>query len=107
MSLFEERRKRKAQARANAYIKSLKGKEIKDIEKSFLDNKEFENRIDMIKDLTISYVCGGIKTILTINDDHVENTPYNLADIFERVIRDTNANPQIVIENLKNAFEYE
>ena len=43
MSLFEERRKRKAQARANAYIKSLKGKEIKDIEKSFLDNKEFEN----------------------------------------------------------------
>ena len=71
------------------------------------DNKEFENRIDMIKDLTISYVCDGIKTILTINDDHVENTPYNLADIFERVIRDTNANPQIVIENLKNAFEYE
>ena len=61
----------------------------------------------MIKDLTISYVCAGIKTILTINDDHVENTPYNLADIFERVIRDTNANPQIVIENLKNAFEYE
>ena len=61
----------------------------------------------MIKDLTISYVCDGIKTILTINDDHVENPPYNLADIFERVIRDTNANPQIVIENLKNAFEYE
>ena len=61
----------------------------------------------MIKDLTISYVCDGIKTILTINDDHVENTPYNLADIFERVIRDTNANPQIVIENLKYAFEYE
>ena len=29
----------------------------------------------MIKDLTISYVCDGIKTILTINDDHVENTP--------------------------------
>lgn len=61
----------------------------------------------MIKDLTISYVCDGIKTTLTINDDHTENIPYNIADIFERVIRDTNANPQIVIENLKNAFEYE
>ena len=61
----------------------------------------------MIKDLTISYVCDGIKTALTINDDHVENMPYNIADIFEKVIRDTNVNPQIVIENLKNAFEYE
>ena len=46
MSLFEERRKRKAQARANAYIKSLKGKEIKDIEKSFLDNKELQEEFD-------------------------------------------------------------
>ena len=61
----------------------------------------------MIKDLTISYACDGIKTTLSINDDHVENIPYNLADMFEKVIRDSNANPQIVIENLKNAFEYE
>lgn len=61
----------------------------------------------MIKDLTISYVCDGIKITLTINDDHVENIPYNIADIFEKVIRDSNANPQIVIENLENAFEYE
>lgn len=61
----------------------------------------------MIKDLIISYICDGIKTALTINDDHGENMPYNIADIFEKVIRDTNVNPQIVIENLKNAFEYE
>ena len=77
-------------------------------------NINFENfrfitilKLDMIKDLTISYVCDGIKTTLTINDDHGENMPYNVADIFEKVIRDTNVNPQIVIENLKNAFEYE
>lgn len=77
-------------------------------------NINFENfmlitilKLDMIKDLTISYVCDDIKTTLTINDDHVENMPYNIADIFEKVIRDTNVNPQIVIENLKNAFEYE
>ena len=61
----------------------------------------------MIKDLTISYVCDGIKTTLTIDDNHVENIPYNLADIFEKVIRDSNSNSQIVIDNLKNAFEYE
>ena len=61
----------------------------------------------MIQDLTISYVCNGLETTLTIKDDHYDNIPYNLADIFEKVIRDTNVNPQIVIENLKSAFEYD
>ena len=61
----------------------------------------------MIQDLTISYVSNGIETTLTIKDDHYDNLPYNLADIFEKVIRDTNVNPQMVIENLKSAFEYD
>ena len=63
----------------------------------------------MIQDLTISYVCSGIKTTLTIKDDHYDydNMPYNLADMFEKVIRESDANSQIVIENLKNAFEYD
>ena len=62
----------------------------------------------MIKDLTISYVCNGVKTTLTIEDDHYDNMPYNLADMFEKVIRESDANPQMVIENLKVAFiEYE
>ena len=61
----------------------------------------------MIQDLTISYVSNGIETTLTIKDDHYDNLPYNLADIFEKVIRDTNVNPQIVIENLKSAFDYD
>ena len=61
----------------------------------------------MIKDLTISYACNGIETTLTIKDDCYDNMPYNLADMFVKVIRESDANPQIVIENLKNAFEYE
>lgn len=61
----------------------------------------------MIQDLTISYVCEGIETTLTIKDDHYDNLPYNLAGMFEKVIRESSANPQIVIESLKNAFEYE
>ena len=61
----------------------------------------------MIKDLTISYVCNGIETTLTLKDDCYDNVPYNLADIFEKVIRESNANPQIVIEELKSKFEYE
>ena len=61
----------------------------------------------MIQDLTISYVCNGIETALTIKDDYPDNIPYNLAYMFEKVIRESNANPQIVIDNLKNAFEYD
>ena len=59
----------------------------------------------MIEDLTITYVCNGIETTLTIRDEHYDNMPYNLADIFEKVIRESDANPQIVIENLKGVFE--
>lgn len=61
----------------------------------------------MTNNLTISYVINGIQTTLIIKDDHYDNMPYNLAYMFEKVIRDTNANPKIVIENLENAFEYE
>lgn len=61
----------------------------------------------MIQDFVISYVCNGIKTTLTIEDDHYDNMPYNLTDMFAKVIRESDANPQIVIDNLKNAFEYE
>ena len=61
----------------------------------------------MIQDFVISYVCNGVKTTLTIEDDHYDNMPYKLADMFAKVIRESDANPQIVIEDLKNAFEYE
>ena len=40
----------------------------------------------MIRDLTISYVCNGVKTTLMIEDDHYDNLPYNLADMFEKVV---------------------
>ena len=59
----------------------------------------------MIEDLTISYVCNGIETTLTIKDDCYDNMPYNLADIFAKVIRESDANPQIAIDGLKSVFE--
>ena len=58
----------------------------------------------MIQDLTISYVCNGIETTLTIRDEHYDNMPYNLADIFAKVIIESDANAQIIIEKLKNTF---
>ena len=61
----------------------------------------------MIQDFVISYVCNGIETTLTIKDEHYDNLPFKLADMFAKVIRESDANPQIVIENLKSAFEYD
>ena len=61
----------------------------------------------MIRDLKISYVCNGIETTLTIKDDCYDNMPYNLADMFIKVIQESDANPQIIIEKLKSAFEYD
>ena len=59
----------------------------------------------MIEELTIRYVSNGIETTLAIKDEYYDNMPYNLADIFAKVIRDSDANAQIVIERLKSAFE--
>ena len=61
----------------------------------------------MIQNLKISYICNGIEITLTIKDNYSDNMPYNLADMFEKVIRESNANPQTVIENLKSALEYD
>ena len=61
----------------------------------------------MIEDLTISYVEGGIETTLTIKDGYYSNMPYILADMFEKIIRESDANPQIIIEKLENAFQYD
>lgn len=61
----------------------------------------------MIQDLTISYVCNGIETTLKIKDDHYDNMPYNLANMFSRLVKDTNANPALVIEGMKQWLEVE
>lgn len=61
----------------------------------------------MIEDLTIRYVCNGIETTLTIKDEYYDNMPYNLADMFVKVIRESDASAQVVIDVLKSAFENE
>ena len=61
----------------------------------------------MIEDLTISYVEDGIETTMTFKDSRYDNKHFILAEMFEKVIRVSDANPKIVIEKLKNAFGYE
>ena len=62
----------------------------------------------MIDKLTISYELDrDISVILSTETGYDDNLPHNLAAVFAKVIRDSRANADMVIENLKNEFDYE
>ena len=55
----------------------------------------------MIRNLTISYYVDNVKVKLYTETED-ENLPYNIADIFTRVVKDSNANEEILLEQLKD-----
>lgn len=55
----------------------------------------------MIRNLTISYYVDNVKVKLYTETDD-DNVPYNLADIFARVVKDSNANEEILLEQMKD-----
>ena len=66
----------------------------------------------MIENLKISYVDGdGINISLTPTlydyslENYNANLPYDLANIFSRIIKDSDANSDIVIEELQEKFK--
>lgn len=66
----------------------------------------------MIENLKISYVDNdGINISLALKlyndslENYSENLPYDLANIFSRIIKDSNANSDIVIEELQEKFK--
>lgn len=61
----------------------------------------------MIDSIKISYHNNGIVTTMELVDDYSDNLPYELAEMFIRVIDDTNANPDIVIRELLNEYEHQ
>ena len=62
----------------------------------------------MIDNLTISYELDrDISVILSTETGYDDNLPHNLAAVFAKVIRDSRANKDMVIENLKNELDYE
>ena len=62
----------------------------------------------MIDKLTISYELDrDISVILSTETGYDDNLPHNLAAVFAKVIRDSRANKDMVIENLKNELDYE
>ena len=58
----------------------------------------------MIRNLTISYYVDNVNVKLYTETDD-DNVPYNLADIFARVMKDSNANEEILLEQLKDNLD--
>lgn len=62
----------------------------------------------MIDKLNISYeLDSDISVILSTETGYDDNIPHNLAAVFAKVIKDSNANADMVIENLKIELEHE
>lgn len=59
----------------------------------------------MITDLSINYECEGLQYFIKVPSED-ENLPYNLAEAFREVIKKSNANSDIVIEQLIQDFGY-
>ena len=58
----------------------------------------------MIDEISIKIKSGGLTHTISIDTDIDGNLPYDLADAFIEVIRMTNANPDMVVEQLINEY---
>ena len=62
----------------------------------------------MIDKLKISYeLDSDISVILSTETGCDDNIPHNMAAVFAKVIKDSRANADLVIENLKMDLDYE
>ena len=62
----------------------------------------------MIDNLKISYELDrDISVTLSTETCYDDNLPHNLAAVFTKVIKDSRANAEMVIENLKILLDYE
>lgn len=58
----------------------------------------------MIQEISIKIKSGGLTHTIQLDTDISENLPYDLAEAFAEVIRLTNANPDMVVEQLINEY---
>ena len=62
----------------------------------------------MIDNLKISYELDRyISVTLSTETGYDDNLPHNLAAVFAKVVKDSNVNADMVIENLKMDLDYE
>ena len=57
----------------------------------------------MMDNIKINYSLNGINVTLSIED--TDNLPYDLAEMFIKVIDDSNVNPKVVIDELINNYK--
>lgn len=58
--------------------------------------------------LKISYKMGSMNVELSVETDFDHsNLPYDLADLFAKIMNDSHVNTDMVIENLINEFGYQ
>ena len=62
-----------------------------------------------IENLKASYKMDGINVELSVDKkiDMDSNLPYDLANLFAKIMNDSQVNTDMVIENLINEFEYQ
>ena len=62
-----------------------------------------------IENLKASYKMDGINVELSVDKkiDMDSNLPYDLANLFAKIMNDSHVNTDMVIENLINEFEYQ
>lgn len=58
----------------------------------------------MIQEISINIKNDGLTYIMQIDTDMESNLPYNLAEAFYEVIRLTNIDPDMVVEQLINEY---
>ncbi|MGM9688184.1 MAG: hypothetical protein ACI3YD_03965 [Alloprevotella sp.] len=62
----------------------------------------------MIDGLTVSYTLdGNLGVTLSVETGRDENLPWNLADLFAKIMADSGVNRDMVLDNLKTRLEYE
>lgn len=59
----------------------------------------------MIHDFSVSYRIGNTRMDLSTQTDD-ENTPYNLAEVFAKIMKDSDANTDMIISELIEEFGY-
>lgn len=59
----------------------------------------------MIRSLKIEYTTNcGLTHIINVPTDDYENIPYYIADIVKELIRVSNSNPDVIIEDLEDTY---
>ena len=60
----------------------------------------------MIRDLSINFEYEGLQHFIKVPTED-DNLPYNLAEAFKEVIAKSNANPEMIINQLVEYFGYD